>query len=81
MPLQFPIRDPNTGAETRKLLITRGTAVYVGLAAPNMSRSIWGDDAVEFKPERWLGKTSIESAGNNVKMPGIFGNMSVPCIF
>lgn len=79
VPLQFPIRDPVTGAQTSELLITQGTSVYIGLAAPNMSRAIWGDDVHEFKPERWFNKMGTETTENSIKMPGIYGNMSVRC--
>ncbi|KAI0920673.1 hypothetical protein AcV5_010349 [Taiwanofungus camphoratus] len=75
VPLQFPIRDPVTGAQTSELLITQGTSVYIGLAAPNMSRAIWGDDVHEFKPERWFNKMGTETTENSIKMPGIYGNM------
>lgn len=77
IPLKFPLHDSDTGTEKDELLITKGTPVYVGLAAANRSTAIWGPDANVFKPERWLGKSTLESTENNVKMPGIFSNVSV----
>lgn len=74
MPLQFPIRDQN-GAMTREVLVSKGTSVYLGLAAANRSTAIWGPDAVEFKPERWLGKGGNEGITDNTKLPGIYSNM------
>lgn len=74
VPLHFPIRDPKTGVETKELLITKGTSVYVGLGAANRSAAIWGPDASELKPERWLGKAVLDGTANSVKMPGIFSN-------
>ncbi|TRM57261.1 cytochrome P450 [Schizophyllum amplum] len=75
VPLQFPIRDPATGAETRELLITKGTPVYIGMGAANRSTTIWGADAAELKPERWMEKSIDESTPNGVKMPGIYSNI------
>ncbi|KAI4294315.1 cytochrome P450 [Schizophyllum commune Loenen D] len=75
VPLQFPIIDPKTGAETRELLITKGTHVYVGMGAANRSEAIWGADAGELKPERWMGKTINEGTASGVKMPGIYSNI------
>jgi cytochrome P450 len=75
VPLQFPIRDPRTGAEQRQLLIAKGTSVYVGLGAANRSKAVWGADAEELKPERWLGKNIADGTENSVKMPGIYSNV------
>ncbi|KAF8225656.1 cytochrome P450 [Tricholoma matsutake] len=75
VPLQFPVRD-NTGALIRELPIAKGTAVYLGLAAANRSNTIWGPDATEYKPERWLGKLGREgTTDNNTRLPGIYSNM------
>lgn len=34
--------------------ITNGMRVSIGIHAANHRKSIWGDDVLEFKPERWL---------------------------
>jgi cytochrome P450 len=52
------------------MLIQQGTAVYLGLAAANRSTAVWGPDASEFKPERWLNRTQTES-----KLPGAYSGM------
>ncbi|KAF8064824.1 cytochrome P450 [Lyophyllum atratum] len=76
VPLQYPIRDNATGIVTRELLITKGTAVYLGLAPANRSKALWGPDAEEFKPERWLGEAGRElSSPEGSKLPGLYSNM------
>ncbi|KAJ6582349.1 cytochrome P450 [Mycena capillaripes] len=70
VPLTYPIRSTITGEETRELLITRGTSVYLGLSAANRSTAIWGPDASEFKPERWLNRSQTE-----MKLPGAYSGM------
>ncbi|KAJ7134367.1 cytochrome P450 [Mycena epipterygia] len=70
VPLTYPIRSTITGEETNQLLITQGTAVYLGLGAANRSTAIWGPDAAEFKPERWLDGNS-----NKSKLPGGYSGM------
>ncbi|KIJ92404.1 hypothetical protein K443DRAFT_113664, partial [Laccaria amethystina LaAM-08-1] len=77
VPLHFPICDPSTGAITNELLITKGTPVYIGLAAANWSKAIWGPDVHELKPERWIGKMALGGRKDSVKMPNIFSN---PCL-
>lgn len=44
--------------------IPKGTEVAIGIRAVNHSKALWGDDATEFKPERWL-KSSSGGAGTN----------------
>lgn len=39
---------------TDKIFVEAGANVGVPIAAVNLMRSLWGDDAHEFKPERWL---------------------------
>ncbi|KAG5640549.1 hypothetical protein DXG03_008123, partial [Asterophora parasitica] len=78
VPLQYPICDDATGKVTNELLITKGTAVYVGLSAANRSKAIWGPDASEFKPERWMGKAGSELASataEGTRLPGLYSNM------
>ncbi|KAF5368275.1 hypothetical protein D9615_010373 [Tricholomella constricta] len=80
VPLQYPIRDEATGKVTNELLITKGTAVYLGLAAANRSTAIWGADAGEFRPERWMGKAghdlaSATAEGKGTRLPGLYSNM------
>ncbi|KAJ7166841.1 cytochrome P450 [Mycena filopes] len=70
VPLTYPIRSTTTGEEVKELVIEQGTAVYLGLSAANRSTAIWGPDAAEFKPERWLKRTQVES-----KLPGAYSGM------
>ena len=37
-----------------------GTTIIAGISAINCSKEIWGEDAQEFKPERWLVDTDAE---------------------
>lgn len=74
VPVHFPIVDPKTGDQHRELLINKGTPVYIGLGAANRSTAIWGPDADQFKPERWMGQAAVDATMGSVKMPGIFSN-------
>ena len=53
LPLKTPIigRD---GQEVHEALVPVGTTVFGSILIPNTSTQIWGEDASEFKPERWL---------------------------
>ncbi|KAG6917703.1 hypothetical protein DXG01_001475 [Tephrocybe rancida] len=75
VPLHYPIIATD-GTRLRSLLITKGTTVYLGLAAANRSQAIWGPDADNFKPERWMGKRAYELITNEgVRLPGSYSNM------
>jgi cytochrome P450 len=34
--------------------IPKGTGIYIANRSVNMDKNVWGADADEFKPERWL---------------------------
>ncbi|KAH8111360.1 cytochrome P450 [Phellopilus nigrolimitatus] len=56
------------------ITVPRGTTVWVSITGANRSREIWGDDAGEWKPERWLrGETELRSAEK--KLPGLYSGM------
>ena len=42
------------GKVITEIFVPKGTVVISANAAVNRSRSIWGADAREWKPERWL---------------------------
>ncbi|TCD67732.1 cytochrome P450-dit2 [Steccherinum ochraceum] len=53
LPLWKPVMDKH-GKSIDSLPIAKGTPVMIGIYAYNRSKAIWGDDAEEWKPERWL---------------------------
>ncbi|KAJ7775381.1 cytochrome P450 [Mycena metata] len=52
LPLSMPYTDP-TGVVHDSLPITKGQEIYLPLLAVNTDKALWGEDAAEFKPERW----------------------------
>lgn len=62
IPLSQPLTLPD-GSVTDQIFVEAGTLVLVPIAATNLRRSLWGDDAHEFKPERWLNSGEGISAG------------------
>ncbi|KAF6758999.1 cytochrome P450 [Ephemerocybe angulata] len=53
--------------------IPKGTTLFLSIAGCNRIRSLWGDDAGEWKPERWLESTQPYS--KDVKIPGAHSGM------
>lgn len=72
MPLSQPIRG-NDGAMMDEILVPKGTGIIIGILACNRSRAIWGPDADEWKPERWLGP--LPDSVVDARVPGIYSNL------
>ncbi|KAG1781986.1 cytochrome P450 [Suillus placidus] len=53
LPLHFPTRS-RSGEHTSAVTIPQGTHVVISILAANRHQGIWGADANEWRPERWL---------------------------
>ncbi|KAJ3928287.1 MAG: cytochrome P450 [Lentinula lateritia] len=69
IPLSHPLKDKK-GVEHHSISIAKGQTVIVPLLALNRDKATWGEDAMEFKPERW---EKVPEAATSV--PGIWGHM------
>ncbi|CCM02690.1 uncharacterized protein FIBRA_04796 [Fibroporia radiculosa] len=70
------LSEPIIGANGRpitELPIAKGTEVMVGVLGCNTSRALWGEDALEWKPERWLSPLPPTVTKNTI--PGVYSNM------
>ena len=63
------------GKLMNEIFVPKDTSVAVGLLASNRNKAIWGEDAEEWKPERWLSPLP-ESVGE-AHVPGIYSNLYV----
>ena len=50
--------------------------MIVGLLSSNRNKAIWGADAMDWKPERWL--SPLPESVTEAKIPGIYSNLCVP---
>jgi len=53
IPLSEPVCTVS-GKMTEGISIAKGTFISVPICAINRSSAIWGPDAKQFKPDRWL---------------------------
>ncbi|KAH8115577.1 cytochrome P450 [Phellopilus nigrolimitatus] len=53
IPLSAPMKT-SSGQTIDRISISRGAGVLVPIRGVNCSKAIWGPDAKDFKPERWL---------------------------
>lgn len=72
LPLYNPIIGKN-GREIKEIAVPAGTTVFASLLIPNISTDIWGEDALQFKPERWL--SPLPSTVANARLPGVYSHL------
>ena len=71
----LPLSTPINGADGRlmhEVFIPENTNVYLHIYNLNRDTSIWGDDATEWKPERWLAPLPNTVAEANIQ--GVYAN-------
>ncbi|KAH9852304.1 cytochrome P450 [Lenzites betulinus] len=72
LPLSEPVRGRD-GRLMHELFVPKNTSVFVGIQASNTNPALWGADAYEWKPERWL--QPLPEAVTEAKIPGIYANL------
>ncbi|KZP14968.1 cytochrome P450 [Athelia psychrophila] len=72
LPLSQPITGLD-GAEFHEITIPKGSKLVIAIMRANRDPSIWGDDAEEWRPERWLASPPEKVA--NAHFPGVYSNM------
>ena len=75
VPLQFPTTSADGSSELEKVLITKGTEIYISILGANRSKRIWGQDADEWKPSRWL--EDLPVSVSEARLPGVYSQMYV----
>lgn len=72
LPLSEPVRGRD-GRLMHQLLVPKYTSVFVAITASNTNKALWGEDAYEWKPERWL--QPLPEAVLDAKIPGVYANL------
>ncbi|KAJ3980614.1 cytochrome P450 [Lentinula detonsa] len=72
IPLSVPYTD-RKGEVHNEIQVHKGDSISIPVLAINRSKSLWGEDAREFKPERWMTPGGIPSTASSI--PGVWGNM------
>ncbi|CCM00085.1 uncharacterized protein FIBRA_02112 [Fibroporia radiculosa] len=72
LPLSEPIRGVD-GTLMHQILIPKGTKVIIGILGSNINKALWGEDALEWRPERWL--APLPNALTEAPIPGVYSNL------
>ena len=73
LPLMWPIKSVDGKCELREIPLPKNTNIMISVFNANRSKDIWGEDALEWKPERWLRPLPKEVVEAHI--PGIYSNM------
>ncbi|KAI3621701.1 hypothetical protein WG66_008812 [Moniliophthora roreri] len=71
VPLGTPITGTD-GSQITEIFFPKGSDIWISLIGANRSEEIWGPDAKEWKPERWLSPFPPSVA--KARIPGVYAN-------
>ncbi|OJT02968.1 Cytochrome P450 6a2 [Trametes pubescens] len=72
LPLYQPVRATD-GTLLHEVTVPRGTNILISVIASNRNEALWGPDAGEWKPERWL--APLPAALESAAIPGVYSNL------
>jgi hypothetical protein len=75
LPLSFPITGKD-GKKITEVSVPKGTVLTMSIIGANRNEAVFGSDANEWKPDRWLNE--LPESVKSSRMPGIYSNM---CVF
>lgn len=74
MPLAAPVRGKD-GKTFTEVPLPKGTDVAIAAWGSNINPAIWGEDAEEWKPERFI--QPLREAVTEAHIPGVYSNLLV----
>lgn len=92
LPLLHPIPSEVSGSKKaiQEIFLKKDTGIIISMFAANRSKTTWGEDAEEWKPERWMGESyqdngidDVQSEDNETygrrvtkeRLPGVYSGM------
>lgn len=74
LPFSAPIHMRD-GTVLQEIAVPRGTTALISIHTCNRNKALWGEDAEEWKPERWLQPLRPELEKTTI--PGVYSNLYV----
>ena len=71
LPTHAPYTDCG-GNVCREIPVKKGDKIFLMISALHTSQAIWGEDALEWKPERWL--SPLPRTVEEARIPGIYSH-------
>ena len=73
LPLYSPLKCADGKTEIKEIPLRKGTVIWVSILGANLSKAVWGEDAEEWKPERWL--KPLPASVDQAHFPGVYSQM------
>ena len=73
LPLMWPIKSADGKSEIHEIPVRKNTNVIVSILGANRCKAVWGEDAYEWKPERWL--SPLPDSVAKAHLPGVYASM------
>lgn len=70
------LAEPMTGldgTQITQIVVPKGTTIVPGYITCNTVKSLWGEDASEWKPDRWL--APLPEAVQNARLPSVYSKL------
>ncbi|TBU29268.1 cytochrome P450 [Dichomitus squalens] len=72
LPLSSHVRQKD-GALMNEFIVPKDTFILMDLLGFNTNKHIWGEDAFEWRPERWL--EPLPGKLTDIRVPGVYSNL------
>lgn len=69
LPFSRPVKG-NDGKDMHEVLVPKNTNVTVSILSSNRDPEIWGDNTLQWKPERWL--SPLPQSVIDAEVPGVY---------
>ena len=73
LPLLWPIKSADGKSEITEIPLKKNTNVIVSILGANRSKRVWGEDADQWKPDRWL--NPLPESVSKAHLPGVYSQM------
>jgi cytochrome P450 len=69
----YPETSSDGESTITEIALKKGTTLYISVLGANRNKSVWGEDADEWTPERWL--RPLPQSVQDSRLPGIYSQM------
>jgi hypothetical protein len=61
--------------QLKEIVVKKGTNIFISIIGSNRNKNVWGEDADEWKPDRWINPMPQQPEG--ARFPGVYNQMFV----
>ncbi|CAE6385476.1 unnamed protein product [Rhizoctonia solani] len=73
LPLDYPVDSPS--GRITSIPVKKGARIFLSNVFFNRNKAVWGEQANEFLPERWIGNKIDEVTQGGSRLPGVYSSM------